>query len=268
MRIRALKQRANRRGFTLIELLVVIAIIAILAAILFPVFARARENARRASCLSNMKQIGLGVMQYTQDFDEKLPYLSPNNALANRSDMQLPDGRGFSGRWAWPLQLYPYIKSQQVFVCPSDPNPNNGFNDNGTDNPHVNDWGEPFPNSYAINEMVVVPTEWAGAPHNYSAISLAGVPRPASVYLLGDARPGYQTFFNEWWEPGFNRMRYSGSCGGVTDSGGAVNVTGTLTDECARHLGGGVIVYLDGHAKWSPHSRMMKENATWWRDDI
>jgi prepilin-type N-terminal cleavage/methylation domain-containing protein len=62
-----------RRGFTLIELLVVIAIIAILAAILFPVFARARENARRASCSSNMKQIGLGFLQYTQDYDERMP---------------------------------------------------------------------------------------------------------------------------------------------------------------------------------------------------
>src|SRR5690606_6779733 len=62
-----------KRGFTLIELLVVIAIIAILAAILFPVFARARENARRASCQSNLKQIGLGLMQYTQDYDERLP---------------------------------------------------------------------------------------------------------------------------------------------------------------------------------------------------
>ena len=65
--------KRSHLGFTLIELLVVIAIIAILAAILFPVFARARENARRASCMSNLKQIGLGLMQYTQDYDEKYP---------------------------------------------------------------------------------------------------------------------------------------------------------------------------------------------------
>lgn len=77
-------RRIPRRGFTLIELLVVIAIIALLAAILFPVFARARENARRASCQSNLKQIGLSVVQYTQDYDETFPLQArkPNNAGA------------------------------------------------------------------------------------------------------------------------------------------------------------------------------------------
>ena len=95
-------------GFTLIELLVVIAIIAILAAILFPVFARARENARRASCLSNLKQIGIAVMQYTQDNDEKYMYQHEN---AGSGD-PVP-----SYYWFEPLQ--PYIKSTQVFRCPS-----------------------------------------------------------------------------------------------------------------------------------------------------
>src|SRR4051812_11103171 len=96
-----------RRGFTLIELLVVIAIIAILAAILFPVFARARENARRTSCLSNEKQIGLALNMYTQDYDEKLPlYVFPDAAQAVL--------------YVWSSPLVPYIKSKQVFVCPSD----------------------------------------------------------------------------------------------------------------------------------------------------
>jgi len=95
----------RRKGFTLIELLVVIAIIAILAAILFPVFARARENARRSSCQSNLKQIGLGLMQYTQDYDEKFPRLF----MGTRAN-------------SWRVVLNPYTKSTQLFACPSNPN--------------------------------------------------------------------------------------------------------------------------------------------------
>lgn len=105
-----------RAGFTLIELLVVIAIIAILAAILFPVFARARENARRSSCQSNLKQIGLGIMQYTQDYDEKLPmsewvYIGPSVHGDVTTDTVM-----------WIDEVQPYIKSTQIFKCPSDSN--------------------------------------------------------------------------------------------------------------------------------------------------
>jgi prepilin-type N-terminal cleavage/methylation domain-containing protein/prepilin-type processing-associated H-X9-DG protein len=106
----------KKQGFTLIELLVVIAIIAILASILFPVFGRARENARRSSCLSNLKQIGLGIAQYTQDYDERLPmqWMGSNG-----------NGVGFNGaapnvRWMDVTQ--PYIKSTQIFTCPSHSN--------------------------------------------------------------------------------------------------------------------------------------------------
>lgn len=93
----------QRRAFTLIELLVVIAIIAILAAILFPVFAQARDKARSAACLSNTKQLALGVIQYTQDYDELLPVAGFNTQCR--------------GRWQW--QIFPYVKNEQVFTCPN-----------------------------------------------------------------------------------------------------------------------------------------------------
>ncbi len=98
------------RGFTLIELLVVIAIIAILAAILFPVFQKVRENARRTACLSNEKQLGLAFIQYNQDFDEKFPCASA----------VVPVGRpGYPNGWA--NMVYPFVKSVGLYGCPDDP---------------------------------------------------------------------------------------------------------------------------------------------------
>ena len=130
----------TRSAFTLIELLVVIAIIAILAAILFPVFARARENARRASCQSNLKQIGLGIAQYTQDYDERLPY---------REDR----ARG------WSSMIYPYVKSAQIYKCPSDGSTASA----GGTNPSM---------SYAYNQAMTYPANglpggvWSGGAAN------------------------------------------------------------------------------------------------------
>jgi len=96
-----------RKGFTLIELLVVIAIIAILAAILFPVFARAREKARQASCLSNLKQLGIAARMYAQDYDEKMVPVAVSGPVV-----------GGNGVW-WMVNLQPYIKNIQVLHCPS-----------------------------------------------------------------------------------------------------------------------------------------------------
>lgn len=99
-----MSKHLHRPGFTLIELLVVIAIISILAAILFPVFSRARENGRRANCQSNLKQLAMGVIQYSQDNDEHIAQRSTGGATGI----------------IWTGQIYPFVKSTQVFLCPSD----------------------------------------------------------------------------------------------------------------------------------------------------
>ncbi|MBM3458272.1 MAG: DUF1559 domain-containing protein, partial [Armatimonadetes bacterium] len=103
--------RQRRRGFTLIELLVVIAIIAILAAILFPVFAQARDKARAVACLSNMKQLGLGLSMYVQDYDESMPVM---NMLST------PVNGGGRREVGYDQQLLPYVKNEGIYTCPSD----------------------------------------------------------------------------------------------------------------------------------------------------
>jgi prepilin-type N-terminal cleavage/methylation domain-containing protein/prepilin-type processing-associated H-X9-DG protein len=126
-------------GFTLIELLVVIAIIASLAAILFPVFASAREKARQTSCASNMKQMGLAIIQYSQDFDENYP-------------------SKISGGYAWASQAFPYVKSSQSYSCPSDPSL--PINNQPVD-------------SYAINDNIYEPSTGTQFPMNkFSAPSV------------------------------------------------------------------------------------------------
>lgn len=106
----------NRRAFTLIELLVVIAIIAILASILFPVFARARGRARQASCTSNLRQLGLGLTMYTQDYDNILPLWSLVGGNPDGSGrLSLPDP------YTWDTQLAPYLKNTQILICRDNP---------------------------------------------------------------------------------------------------------------------------------------------------
>ncbi len=109
----------KKRGFTLIELLVVIAIIAILAAILFPVFARAREAARQSACLNNTKQIGTAIMMYVQDYDELFPHDSTAANTGAGVGTGVWTGNMFTSIERWPNKVAPYIKNQNVFQCPS-----------------------------------------------------------------------------------------------------------------------------------------------------
>ncbi|MBM3500734.1 MAG: DUF1559 domain-containing protein [Armatimonadetes bacterium] len=226
---------AGRRGFTLIELLVVIAIIAILAAILFPVFARAREKARQTSCLSNQKQIGLGVLMYVQDYDEKFPCTpywqcgGPNNSTTTR----------------WYAAIYPYVKNQQMFACPSDnadggwPRPNAPFNAgvnwNGVDL------------SYGM-------ARWAncnnGAPYEEVGFRLAQYRWPANTLIAADSN------HHDDGCSANHKIAYSG--------GGCGSGCNPRTPEDARHNGGANMVFVDGHAKWNSANTIMGD----WQDEI
>jgi prepilin-type N-terminal cleavage/methylation domain-containing protein/prepilin-type processing-associated H-X9-DG protein len=108
-----IQRKESRRGFTLIELLVVIAIIAILAAILFPVFAKARDTAQRAACISNLKQVGTALFQYLQDYDDHFPDSVDNCAWLNPFNDSDPD----NPTNVWQMQLKPYVREAKVFTC-------------------------------------------------------------------------------------------------------------------------------------------------------
>jgi prepilin-type N-terminal cleavage/methylation domain-containing protein len=183
----------TRGAFTLIELLVVIAIIAILAAILFPVFAQARERARQTACLSNCKQLGTATMMYIQDYDENYPHhnwQTTGTPPGGPRPFTLPDGRTHIGHVGWALQLYPYVKNLQVYTCPSDDNPKQGWNGNTTANPVTSNWGKPMPMSYLENATMYLST--AGP------LTLAALNFPAETYWIGDGNGAHPVGFEMW----------------------------------------------------------------------
>jgi len=165
----------KRRGFTLIELLVVIAIIAILAAVLFPVFAKVREKARQTSCLSNEKQIGLAITQYVQDNDELYCF---NNG---------------PGSTDWRTFISPYIKSVDVWACPT--NTSNNVTNYDGDGIWQSYGASGWPYSSLFDNQprptantVPFATNYGG----YSPTSLAGIQTPSSVIVVGETAYGYQ----------------------------------------------------------------------------
>ena len=236
-RSRQSRGRARRGAFTLIELLVVIAIIAILAAILFPVFARARENARRASCLSNLKQLGLGFTQYTQDYDEKYPQARADAPYGSyTSPPVFPTtaingvAQGFPYSLSWANVLQPYIKSVQVFSCPS-AKPTKWY---------TNDWVETIPINYTYNRLL----SW-----NNSAV----IAQPTSLILVseGFANIGYTSVANAMpivTNTDFGPNKPYSLSGGHT----CTWWTGRNTDAWSYtqiHLSTSNFLYADGHAK-------------------
>ncbi len=228
-----MSQHVNRyqsRGFTLIELLVVIAIIAILASILFPVFARARENARRTSCMSNLKQLGLATMQYAQDYDDGFPNLTLLSA-------ETPPGGYWDGsavaniEWYWPQILFPYHKSHQVFFCPSAPKGPTTYRDQ----PHIRNYG-------ANNVIMKV----IGTP----SLKMADLIAPASTYLAMDA--SQWAVQNSYARIPGGKYSWVPGVGNVTGMPYASNMEVSYIPDFmnGRHFDGMNIAFGDGHVKW------------------
>ena len=271
-------------GFTLIELLVVIAIIAILAAILFPVFAKARDKARQTSDLSNMKQITLGALMYIQDYDETM--LSPAlrtcgiNGAADRPF----GGPIWSNNWrVWPELIYPYVKNTQLFTSP-----------NRTDSPfygygiNVNSSNDDYPAPYNASNNTgggTPPGNWVdgrcsngvGVPRpEQHPVQLAAAVAPATTIWFHDSNSSlYQEGLNTW-----NNMEQlaatdasaaaaaqslevdgSQSIAQLFLTGGARVDNSTIIREPHRYSQGMNLGFLDGHVKWSRPSSIRGE---WW----
>jgi prepilin-type N-terminal cleavage/methylation domain-containing protein/prepilin-type processing-associated H-X9-DG protein len=245
-------KEANNKAFTLIELLVVIAIIAILAAILFPVFAQAREKARQTSCTSNLKQIGNAALMYTQDYDEYLPPASYNDPLVATNP----------GPTAWMWFLNPYINSNitlaasgdsglavSVYTCPDD---------SATD---VSIPTEPS-HDYTANANIM--PSWITAtgytPTTNPPTSLSQIHGPAKVVLIAEASGGSRIFStgeDDVTVPDPN----ASSDGSVFLQCQAVYLRGRI-----RHGGGSNYLFADGHVQWfkAPGSSFTSSGSNWY----
>jgi prepilin-type N-terminal cleavage/methylation domain-containing protein/prepilin-type processing-associated H-X9-DG protein len=240
----------SRTGFTLIELLVVIAIIAILAAILFPVFAKAREKARQISCASNLRQIGIGLIQYVQDNDENYPTGAQN----------CPLGQGWGGR------VYPYVKSTAVFKCPDD----------STTLPP----GNSYTISYAAN-FNFLRTDTTNDPNDpHTGQNLASLSSPAKTVFICETQGAYAPLLDPTENNGnggvnnvvspttngnYNGTVYAfngygqggrmatGCLGGLNCSAYLANSTNFyegFTGVTGIHTDGSNYMMCDGHVKW------------------
>jgi prepilin-type N-terminal cleavage/methylation domain-containing protein/prepilin-type processing-associated H-X9-DG protein len=245
----------NVKAFTLIELLVVIAIIAILAAILFPVFAKAREKARQIACVSNMKQLSLAFMQYTQDNDEMLPKSGQNAADFNGTAGVCGAGASnFAPNGSWILaesittatsacasnllpvpngSIYPYVKSTQVYKCPDD---------SQADTKTL---------SYSMNSNLC-PSTTSGTQTITNPISIALIQAPANCVLLID-----ESDDNEWGSgiSGLNNGNFAAPKSNNSDGSPAWGDHPTK-----RHSDGANFAYNDGHVKFSRPERMTAAN--------
>jgi len=226
----------KQSGFTLIELLVVIAIIAILAAILFPVFAKAREKARQITCASNLKQLGIACLSYTEDYDEQLP-----SSWATTPGNSNPA----TGAYKWMDAVYPYVKSVGVYHCPDDAG-QNGSTGNYVFYQNLTGQSSSYYGSYGMNSSY-----WGTGggvackgPGNGPGIGLSQLNAPSTTIWIGDGDGSYQI---DWQGP--NGKENTASSNGFTEIGTTgSNGDGALT---FRHGGPDIAnaLFCDGHVK-------------------
>jgi len=241
--------KSKRPGFTLIELLVVIAIIAILAAILFPVFAKAREKARQSSCSNNLKQLGLAFQQYASDWDERLPTSTVDPAV---------DGSGIASS-AWDQQVNQYVKSPGVYKCPS-----NSYKRYSVHEPLSTVNGKPSKTrivSYGINDQILQVKADGNAPadrtpKNAKATALARISDAAGTILVGEmkapnlnAKPAAATAKgNIKGDSAEIHVFYHVVNPGLDENDKAYNTEWGVARDI--HSGGSVYAFADGHVKW------------------
>jgi prepilin-type N-terminal cleavage/methylation domain-containing protein/prepilin-type processing-associated H-X9-DG protein len=220
----------SRKGFTLIELLVVIAIIAILAAILFPVFAKAREKARQTSCLSNQRQISTAVAAYIQDYDEMLfPSCTGNYGNPALKGVVYPSVWIAYGAnlILWMDLIYPYVKNTQLFRCPSASTTSNGTN-------------------YGFNYYYLGNNASGVSATVYSLASIVAPAETVAVVESGNYLSYAPATYSSTWSPG--------------------NSNFDRNFQGLRHNEGGNVSFLDGHAKWMQGTSYMLDDKLWDRN--
>lgn len=265
--------RRSSRGFTLIELLVVVAIIAILAAILFPVFAQAREKARQTACLSNAKQLANGVLMYAQDYDEQMVPARQNVRYQSQSDPAR-----FRDYLTWVILIQPYTKNWLVNACSSLQEGPDIYN-NG---PTAHDTNFLLWPGYGYNWNYLTKSRDAAGACRVSTTPAEGTPlaeikKPADTVLMVDAK----ILGTDAWSPSYyadspaaatltaetckfnNRGWGSGTDDDRAPYAGRPTYTGGFAP---RHNGGGNVSFCDGHVKWMTPGRLAA--GTSWRVPI
>jgi prepilin-type N-terminal cleavage/methylation domain-containing protein/prepilin-type processing-associated H-X9-DG protein len=254
--------RVERKGFTLIELLTVISIIALLAAILFPVFSRARENARRASCQSNLKQIGLAINQYTQDYDgrtpmgEIYPFATSAETCASTYLPNLPLFNPYKTQPTWMGYIYPYTKSIQIYYCPS-----------GPINSEALEWknapGSDRRFGYSYNPNVLPQAKWEVNKNiDASCKVLPGWEATVAPSVLETrfTTPSTLAMLCDRATVDRGAMVCDMAPGLICQLGGRDDVTHNYGySPSKRHLDGSNFLYVDGHVKWLSFDKYLTE---------